>query len=187
MIIFGITGTNGSGKGTVVKYLIKKGFVHYSVRDFLTNKIKEQKRDINRTSMRELADSLREKYGPSYVIEKILENSIEKNKNCIIESIRCPGEVKFLKKFNNFFLIAVDADRKTRFNRIKKRKSSTDIVDFENFIKQEEAELNNKEPFKMNIIKCIELSDYKFINNEGFSSLYNQINNMLDKIQNEKG
>ena len=33
MIIIGITGTLGAGKGTIVDYLVKqKGFVHYSVR-----------------------------------------------------------------------------------------------------------------------------------------------------------
>ena len=35
MIIIGITGTIGAGKGTIVELLIKKGFKHYSVRDFL--------------------------------------------------------------------------------------------------------------------------------------------------------
>ena len=36
MIIIGITGTLGAGKGTIVDYLCKKrGFLHYSVREFL--------------------------------------------------------------------------------------------------------------------------------------------------------
>ena len=33
-IIIGITGTLGAGKGTVVEYLKKKSFKHYSVRSF---------------------------------------------------------------------------------------------------------------------------------------------------------
>ena len=37
MITIGITGTLGAGKGTIVDYLIeKRGFVHYSVRAFIT-------------------------------------------------------------------------------------------------------------------------------------------------------
>ena len=40
MLIIGITGTLGAGKGTVVEYLVeKKGFDHYSVRAFLLKEI----------------------------------------------------------------------------------------------------------------------------------------------------
>lgn len=185
MIILGITGTNGAGKGSVVKYLKKLGFIHYSVRKFLIEKIKENNLENNRTSMRIVADGLREKYGPSYVIDQIAQQAIKENKNCIIESIRCPGEIKSLNKIKNFYLFSIDAPRDIRYRRIKKRKSSTDLVDFDEFVKQEEAEWNNIEPFKMNIPKCIALSDYKFINDKGFLSLHKQVNNALQNIKNE--
>ena len=43
MIIIGITGTLGAGKGTIVDYLCKKrGFLHYSVREFLVEEIKNR-------------------------------------------------------------------------------------------------------------------------------------------------
>lgn len=183
MIIFGITGTNGAGKGAVVKFLRKKGFIHFSVRDFIVEEIKNQGLEVNRDSMRIVADKLREKNGPSYIIKQIYNKAIDLDRDCIIESIRCPGEIEFLKKNKNFLLLSVDASREVRYERIKKRKSLTDIVGFEEFIKQEESEWNNIEPFKMNIPKCIEKSDYKFINDKGFSHLYKQINLMLSKIK----
>ncbi len=182
MIILGITGTNGAGKGAVVKYLRKNGFIHYSVRDFLIEEIKKLDMDINRTSMRIVADGLREKHGPSYIIDQILERAVEINRNCVIESIRCPGEIDSLKKNENFFLFSIDAPRCIRYERIKKRKSSTDSVNLQEFTKQEEAEWDNNEPFKMNIPKCIELSDYKFINDKEFLNLHNQIDLALTKI-----
>ena len=41
MIIIGITGTLGAGKGTIVEYLVgKKGFKHYSVRELLSEIIR---------------------------------------------------------------------------------------------------------------------------------------------------
>ena len=40
MNIIGITGTIGAGKGTIVDYLVKeKGYVHYSVREFLAEEV----------------------------------------------------------------------------------------------------------------------------------------------------
>src|SRR3989344_3951257 len=39
-MIIGVTGTNGAGKGTVVDYLVsKKGFKHYSAREFIVEEV----------------------------------------------------------------------------------------------------------------------------------------------------
>ena len=52
MIIIGITGTLGAGKGTIVDYLVKnKGYHHYSVRAYLTEEIKRRNLPVNRDSM----------------------------------------------------------------------------------------------------------------------------------------
>ena len=37
--VFGITGTNGSGKGTVVEFLKQKGFKHYSASELILEEI----------------------------------------------------------------------------------------------------------------------------------------------------
>jgi len=42
MIIIGITGTLGAGKGTVVEYLQEKGFRHYSARGFITKEVEKR-------------------------------------------------------------------------------------------------------------------------------------------------
>ena len=63
MIIIGITGTLGAGKGTVVDYLVKeKGFRHYSVRAFLLEKIRDLGMPENRDSMHAVGNMLREEH-----------------------------------------------------------------------------------------------------------------------------
>ena len=104
MLIIGITGTLGAGKGTIVDYLIKtKGFKHFSVRRFLTDEIKKRNLPLNRDSMTEVANELRKKHHPAYIVEQLFKQAEKEGGNAIIESIRTPGEVDFLRKKGNFY------------------------------------------------------------------------------------
>lgn len=183
MVILGITGTLGAGKGTIVEYLKKKDFEHYSVRDFLTNEIKKRKLQINRDNMVSVANDLRHNFGSSYIVEKLYEKALQKEKNAIIESIRNVGEVKALKNKNKkFFLVAIDADTQKRYQRIKKRGSNTDNVSFEKFVEQEKREMQTSDPTKQNLSACIELADIKIYNNSSFVDLENKIEEKIINI-----
>ena len=142
MQIIGITGTLGAGKGTLVDYLVEqKSFGHYSVRQFLIKEIKKRGLPVNRDSMVITANDLRAKHNPAFIIQELYEEASQQNKNAVIESIRTQGEIDFLKQQGNFLLLAVDADPHIRFDRISQRKSSTDHIDFETFIDNEQREM----------------------------------------------
>ena len=176
MIIIGITGTLGAGKGTIVEYLVKeKGFVHFSVRGFITEEILRQGLPVNRDSMVLVANALRAMHSPSYIIDQLYEQALTTGKNCIIESIRTPGEVESLREKGNFLLFAVDADSMLRYDRIVMRNSETDRISFATFIKNEEREMQSNDPAKQNIGKCIEQADFVFYNNSSVDDLYKKL------------
>lgn len=181
MKIIGITGTLGAGKGTIVDYLEnEKGFAHFSVRQYLIHIIEEKGLEINRDNMVKVANELRAKHSPSYIVEMLYQEALQQNKNAVIESIRTPGEIEFLKKQGNFILLAVDADPHVRFDRIKQRKSSTDDIDFETFIANEEREMNTTDPYKQNLKKCIEQADIVLNNDGSIEVLFSQLEKLLD-------
>ncbi len=183
MIIIGITGTLGAGKGTIVDYLVQeKGFTHYSVRGFLIEEIKKRNLVVNRDSMTSVANELRAANSPSYVVDQLYIQAIEKGNNCIIESIRTEGEIISLRKKNNFYLLAVDADPDIRFERITIRKSSTDNVSKETFIQNEQREFESIDPNKQNLKRCIELADYVLQNNGSLDELTDQIEKIMIHI-----
>ena len=183
MLIIGITGTLGAGKGTVVEYLVKnKNFKHFSVRDYLTKEINKRKLEVNRDSMVLVANNLREKFGPSYLAEELYKEAKKNGKNAVIESLRTPGEILSLRKKGNFILFAVDANQKKRYERITKRASESDKVTFEKFKNDEEREMNSTDPTKQNLSKCILLADYKFVNNSTVKKLYDQVEKTIKKI-----
>ncbi len=182
MKIIGITGTLGAGKGTLVEFLKEKGFVHFSARDFLVEEIQRRKMPVNRDSMTMVANDLREKNGPAYIIEKLYSQAARKNQNSVLESIRTVGEIEALRKTGDFTLLAVDADRETRYQRVVRRDSSTDQVSFEKFKFDEEREMASDDPNKQNLSACRELADFVIINDGTKEELRKKLDAILVKM-----
>ncbi len=179
MKIIGIAGTNGAGKWTIVEYLMKKGFIHYSVSDFLRTIIKKKWFPVNRDTMIQTSNELRKEFWTGYLVEELYKIAEKSWKDCIIESIRTLGEIESLEKQGNFSLWAVDADQETRYQRIKLRWSEKDQVSFEKFQEQENTESQNIESHKQNLLGCIENADIVFNNNRTLEDLYQQIDSIL--------
>jgi len=183
MVCIGITGTIGAGKGTVVEYLEKsRGFRHFSVRSFLLDIIRREGMPENRDSMFRLGNSLRQEFGPSYVTDRLYEMAAESGVNCIIESIRTPGEAVSLRARGNFYLLAVDADPKIRYGRIVERQSVTDNISFETFTSNEEREMTSADPNQQNLKECIRMADFVLTNNGSREELYAQVEEILKKM-----
>lgn len=175
-MIIGVTGTIGAGKGTVVDYLVKeKGFIHLSVRDYLLGEIRHRGMEADdRSAMREVANELRATHGPSHIIEMLYERALEREEPALIESIRAIGEAEFLKG-KGAMILAVDADRKLRYERISARGASTDHVDFDTWVVQEERELASTEPWDMNVIGVMRMADVRIENDGTLEELHAKV------------
>jgi dephospho-CoA kinase len=183
MIIIGITGTLGAGKGTVVDFLVKnKNFKHFSVGDFIKEKVIEKGLEPNRDNMRIIGNEIRTEFGPDYITQKLFEKAKKSNSDSIIESIRNPKEARFIQNHNGY-LFAVDANPKIRYERIRSRGTGKDNVTFEEFKIQEEKEKISTDPNAQNLQKCMLLSDYKFDNNGDINSLYEKVKKVIDNIK----
>lgn len=183
MKIIGITGTLGAGKGTIVDYILQnKDFAYFSVRSYLIEQLKSRNLEVNRDTMTNLANELRATHHPAYVVEELYNIAKQNGKNCIIESIRTPGEIQMLKKNDDFYLFAVDADPRIRYERIVIRNSETDKIDFDTFIQNEKREMNTEDPNKQNLSKCLEMADFVFTNNESLDTLQKEVDKVLQKI-----
>jgi dephospho-CoA kinase len=192
MIIIGITGTLGAGKGELVSFLKRQGFAHFSARDFLIGEVERRGLPVNRDSTTFVANDLRKMHSPSYIIERLYAAALAKGQNAVIESVRAVGEVDFLKKQvaasidNKFFLIAVDADTKIRYKRIVDRGSQLDHVSFEKFLSDEAREMKSTDPTKGNLSECIRRADFVVRNDSDIAALAKQGEKILSEIRPSK-
>jgi dephospho-CoA kinase len=183
-MILGVTGTNGAGKGVVVDYLKTKGFVHFSVRDALTALLTAEGKSVDRSALRERANALRAEHGAGCFVERFLEE-IQRSgiENAVIESVRTTGEATSLKK-QGVKLIAVDADRRIRYERIIGRGSATDKVDFDAFVQEEEREWHGAlGAHDMNLLEVLKMADYTIKNEGTLEELHSAVDNILKNLK----
>jgi dephospho-CoA kinase len=185
-MIIGITGTMASGKGTVTKYLeAEYGFKHLSVRNYLMKELIRRENsilreeDVKRDDMVELANELRSKYGPDFIVEELYKQALN-YPNTVIESIRSVGEVLALREKPDFFLLATDAPLEIRYERARERNGITDSVSFEEFIGEEKREMDSEDINKQNLRECILLANEVIINDGGIQDLKEKVSIVLN-------
>jgi dephospho-CoA kinase len=168
--VIGLTGTIGSGKEAAAEH-IKKTFSCFYVKlsQVLRNELEKKRKGLSRNLLQDSGDEMRSTYG-GHVLAKVSIEYLPRNKDLIIlDGIRNPGEIDYLKSnFNSgFFLIGIDSKPETRFERISKRARRDDPRTWEEFLEMDSRDQGNGQPeFGQQTRRCIEKADFK-IDNDG--------------------
>lgn len=178
-MILGITGSFGAGKGAAVDYLTtEKNFHHYSASGFITDEIKRRDLPVDRDSMILVANDLRAKHGPSYIIDSLYAQAEETGGDSVIESLRAIAEVRRIKELGGLVL-GIDAPAELRYERAFSRQSEKDNVPYEKWLAQEKAESNPDDPTKQDIFGALKESDVVISNEGTMEELYSKLEQFL--------
>ena len=183
-IVFGLTGKNASGKGTVAEILKKKNFTYHSLSDSLRDELKSLKKEETRENLIDIGNELREKGGPGVLADKLIPKLNFEN-NHIVDSIRNPLEVITLRKetlLRRFFLISVDANSRLRYDRLCSRGRIGDTDSWEKFVEQEKKEENNDDPNKQQLSRTMQMADYNIDNSGTLQELEAQVNKIISSL-----
>lgn len=168
----GITGPIAAGKGMAADILKQKGYLRFSLTDELRKEVKRQRRILTREIFLDVADSLRKRLGNEILAKRTIEQiNLLRTKGgtekVVIEGLKNPGEIIWLKKNYNLYLIGIVASEQTRLKRLIKRASDLDISSTPAQIKtQMERDLGvGQEKYGNNIASCLALADVTIENN----------------------
>ncbi len=180
MVLIGLTGTHGAGKGTVAKYLVREhNFIYIGVSEFLASEAERRGIKSNRMARHNIANEYRER-GPTALLEaaySVVDSNIER---LILEPEYTQQEVQFIQSKEGV-VISVDASLETRFERISKRESTKDNVSFEIFKKEQEMEMSSKNSDQQNLFIAMNTADIHMQNNRTVEEFEQAISEVLDK------
>jgi dephospho-CoA kinase len=102
------------------------------------------------------------------------------HQRAVVDGIRGTEEVAFLKKKPNFYLLAVLADPKIRYQRMINRGRRDEKISWDDFQKMEERD---KKAEGRNIEGCLARADFKIENNGTIKEFQKKIEKILRKLK----
>lgn len=166
-MIIGITGAFGSGKSEAANFFSSRGFEKVLLSSFLEKDLERRGvKHITRKMLQDLGNEWRKNLGAGVLAKKALEYISKKNyRKVVIDGIRNIGEIEEFRKEKSFILLAVVANRKIRFNRLKKLKRRESLT-WELFERLDDRDLGiGEKSTGLQDAFCIALSDVFITNN----------------------
>ncbi|NCB20484.1 MAG: hypothetical protein EOM88_00975 [Clostridia bacterium] len=181
-LILGFTGKIASGKEVCQTY-INNNYNSDSFRfsTALRDVLKRLYLPINRTNLQDLSLALRTAFGENILAEIISEDAQNSQKDLVvIDGIRRLADISKLKNLPNFKLISIDAQAELRYERMRLRNENKGDAEktYAQFIKDDEKEA------ELEIPEVIAKADFHLDNNSDLNNLYQQIDNIIEKLKN---
>ncbi len=186
-IYIGVVGQIACGKGKLVEYLIEKmGFTSFSLSSILHDELKEKGiKNYTRKDLQDLGDQLRKQSGDAVLAKLAIKKMNESGKTkFIIEGIRNPGEIEFLKKFPHFILLGVKAKRELRYKRLLQRAKPWDPKEWNDFVTVDRRDLGVRQKKSgQQVGKCLAYCDYILTNNKDVWDFHRKVKRLISRFE----
>lgn len=187
-MIIGLTGRNGAGKGTVAEWLQARGLRYTSLSDELRADLRRRGLQPTRDNLIAGGRRLREEGGPGVLAQLVLQRIADEadgGPGTIVDSVRNPAEVEVLRTHAEFRLLEVRAERRTRYERIRARNRAGDAASFEEFVRQEEAELNSSDVAAQRLVATAAMADLVIDNDDAPEALEAALSALFPELAGE--
>ena len=181
--IIGIVGPLASGKGVLTDYLIRThGYTSFSLSSLVHEELKKEGVvTFTRTTLQDKGDEMRRNGGEGILAKMAIARLTEqRSKKIVIEGIRNPGEVAYLRSIPGFILIAVDAPQKVRYARVISRAKPWDPKDWDTFCTVDGRDRGDGENKNgQQVKKCMQMANYTIINDGDKATVEKKVEDLL--------
>lgn len=180
-IIIGLTGLIASGKDVSKTYLTKKyGASSHRFSSMLRDVLHRLYLPVTRENMQNLSFDLRRRFGEN-TLAKVITEDVKQDQAeiTVVDGIRRLADIEGLKSLPNFHLISIDAEAKTRYNRVIMRRENIGDADktFAEFMAEEGREAESEIPTVM------AQAAWRLDNNGHLDDLYRQLDQIISRIK----
>ncbi len=156
-------------------YFEKKGYTYFSLSDLIREELRKIGKEATRNNLIKMGNELREKGGHDTLARLVMKKVKDKS---VVDSIRNPREVEYLRKQKDFILLAVDAPVDLRYERARQRGRAESASTLEEFIKKEAEEMTDLEKGQQ-LHNCMKMADFLVINDGSLKDLYRKLEELL--------
>lgn len=178
-IIIGLVGEVGSGKDTVGKYLEKEyGAKQVRFADPIKDTLSIYFDKLSRVDQQWLFLAFQERFGDD-ILSRAIRKKIDDETNpiVVVNGLRMPPDLKFIRSFKNNKILYITASAKTRWERASKRdEKSDDSTTFENFQKID------LKPTEINVPKIGAEADFKVENEKDLEYLLSETDKFMEGL-----
>jgi dephospho-CoA kinase len=179
-IIIGFVGQLSSGKDVCKKYLMEKyGADSTRFSNVLRDILNRLYQPITRENMQDVSLDLRNRFG-SDILARVVAQDIRNSQTeiMIVDGVRRLDDIDCLKDLPGFYLISLEVEPKTRYERAVLRNENVGDAEktYEQFLIDGEREAEKEIPTVMAAAK------YHINNNGGFDELYAQLEKIMTEI-----
>jgi len=187
-LVVGLAGTIAGGKGAV-REILEKNYdsASFSLSDAIRDEARKRRLETNRDNLIAIGNELRSKEGPDALAVRISKKvDLEKGKGVmIVDSIRAPGEINFLKgKYKDKCLILfIDAPVEMRYERaVARSREGENKLPFNEFKRQDDEGLGKNQPaWGNNLTECRRIADFVIINKETKEELEGNVQEIVKR------
>ncbi len=180
-IVFGFTGQLSCGKGTAAKYLEQKyGARTYRFSTKLRNLLEAIYIEHSRDTMIKMSEAVRSIFGEDILAKAMAKDAAnDPNPIVVVEGIRRPADIEFLKELPNFILVEIFAEPETRYQRLIKRGENTDDKKtYEQFL------ADHQRSTELSILEVTPQAVERIDNNGSMDDLQKQLDALIKKYAN---
>jgi len=184
-LVVGLTGTIACGKETVASTLQQEGFGHFSLSDAVRDEARRRGRANSRIALQDIGNELRELEGGAVLARRTFD-AIEAAgmSRAVVDGIRNPKEVEYLRSRATFFLIGVDAAQETRFHRLRSRARPGDPETWADFVRADSRDRGGGEAAAgQQVDRCLKMADFLIRSDGPVEDVQREAKTILAKIR----